>query len=301
MAFSATAAVPSKAALSFEKFSVLDQGRHGACVTFASAAALNYVLDKPNHVSPLCSLELGNTLEKSSYYPSGWDGSFGPIVLDQFMRFGYITMAEQLKGNCGGVKNYPAGNGSDTGNPMSLPEYNRYSNSLLWEQLSSGMASKVFWSPIVTVEDRFNLTESDEAYDGGKALLKVKQAILNNKNNIKNIVTIGFLLYGDICHAGACGKHNAQSDTWAMTSSIKDLLKRGLGPDAGHEVTIIGYDDDAIAVDQNGISHQGLLTIRNSWGAKNGDKGNYYMTYDYFKTFVDEVQKISKVTLDLNN
>ena len=55
---------------------------------------------------------------------------------------------------------------------------------------------------------------------------------------------------------------------------------------------IVGYDDDAVAVDQQGRKYQGLFTLRNSWGQSIGDKGNFYMSYDYFKTLADEVQRI---------
>src|SRR5437879_1335677 len=42
---------------------VLDQGKHGSCVTFATTAAIDAVLGKGDYVSQLCSLELGSTLE----------------------------------------------------------------------------------------------------------------------------------------------------------------------------------------------------------------------------------------------
>lgn len=296
----ANAAVPSQATLNFDKFPVLNQGQHGSCVTFASAAAFNYLLGKPDYVSSLCSLELGHTLEKNGYYPSGWDGSFGPIVLDQFLRFGYVKTSDQTMYGCAGVKTYPSNNGRDTGNPISLTEYKQRSQTLLFEQLSIDTGARVYWSPIVSMEERFNF-DGTTTYDGQKALMQVKQAIANNTGSTKSIVTIGTLLYGDLCHAGACAKHNAQDDTWAMTSNIKNMLNRGFGPDAGHEIAIIGYDDNAVSVDRDGRSHKGLFTIRNSWGTQAGDKGNYYMTYDYFMTFVDEAQKVSRVVITLSD
>ena len=61
---------------------------------------------------------------------------------------------------------------------------------------------------------------------------------------------------------------------------------------AGHEMIITGYDDRAVAIDDHGRAHKGLLTLRNSWGALAGDKGDFYMSYDYFKAFVMEVQRI---------
>lgn len=40
---------------------------------------------------------------------------------------------------------------------------------------------------------------------------------------------------------------------------------------SGHEVVIVGYDDE-----------QKLLKIRNSWSAKSGENGDFYMTYEFF-------------------
>ena len=272
-------------------------------MTFASAAALNYVLDKSEseRVSPLCSLALGKTLASSGYYPSGWEGSFGPIVLDQFMRFGYITLSNQTKNGCAGKYEYPLNNERDEGNPMSLSNYKQYSKSLMWETRSINTGHRVYWSPILTMEQRFEIENSGEQYDGEKVLTDVKKALLNNNSDTKSIVTIGTMLYGDLCHAGACAKRNAQDDTWAMSGNIKHMLRMGVGPDAGHEIAIVGYDDNATAVDREGFTHKGLLTIRNSWGEKTGDKGNFYMTYDYFKMFVDEVQKVSKIVITVND
>ncbi len=36
--------------------------------------------------------------------------------------------------------------------------------------------------------------------------------------------------------------------------------------------------------------------IRNSWGDEVGDHGNYYMTYDFFKKFVMDIQDIINST-----
>ena len=61
---------------------------------------------------------------------------------------------------------------------------------------------------------------------------------------------------------------------------------------AFHEMVITGYDDKAIATDKQGRTYQGLLTMRNSWGSDAGDNGNFYMSYDYFKALMIEVQRI---------
>jgi C1A family cysteine protease len=42
----------------------------------------------------------------------------------------------------------------------------------------------------------------------------------------------------------------------------------------GHEVAIVGYDDE-----------KKLYTVANSWGANWGDKGFFYMPYEYVENF----------------
>ncbi|KAB8031886.1 C1 family peptidase [Fluviispira multicolorata] len=42
---------------------------------------------------------------------------------------------------------------------------------------------------------------------------------------------------------------------------------------AGHEIVIIGFDDT-----------QKLFKIRNSWGTRVGESGNYYMSYNFFNS-----------------
>jgi len=64
---------------------------------------------------------------------------------------------------------------------------------------------------------------------------------------------------------------------------------------------ITGYDDLAVAIDDQGRIHKGLLTLRNSWGKNVGDHGDFYMSYDYFKLLVLEVQQINSSANNANN
>ena len=48
-------------------------------------------------------------------------------------------------------------------------------------------------------------------------------------------------------------------------------------------------------VDENGREYQGLIKVRNSWGDRIGDQGNFYMTYDYFRALVIELQRIRQI------
>jgi C1A family cysteine protease len=95
---------------------------------------------------------------------------------------------------------------------------------------------------------------------------------------------------------GAVGTHNAKDDTWVLTPEIaRDIyLRPQFG---GHEMVITGYDDNAASVDDQGREHKGLFTLRNSWGDQFGDKGNFYMSYDYFKVLSIEVQRIRAIEM----
>lgn len=266
--------LPASVDLGMENVPVLDQGAHGSCATFANTAAINAVLGNGDYVSQLCHLSLGKFLEKQSYYPSGWDGSFAPIVLDQITRFGIISIQNQKTNSCGQLKEYPLMDPKNQGHAMSLRDF---------KTLSEDITDKVYWTQILSVYERFTslLTENNKV---DNVLNSVKQFLAKGSR-----VTFGtFIVISPYCSAGACASYRAQQDTWALT---KEIETPPYGT-AGHEMIIIGYDDNAIAVDGAGNKHQGLLTLRNSWGTEVGNQGDFYMTYDYFKKFVMEAQAI---------
>ena len=269
--------LPASVMLGMNDVPVLDQGRHGSCVTFATTAAINAVLGKGDYVSQLCSLELGSYLENKGYMPSGWNGSFGPWVLDQYMRFGVVSKQNQLTKSCADVKEYPVNDGFSEGNPMSVDSF---------RDMSENLSAKMYWYPLMNEFQRFETrySDTDQTF---KVLNQVKEALSKG-----NRVTFGtFLVINPYCSAGACASFKAKQDTWALTKDI-ELPPFETG---GHEMVIIGYDDNAFATDNEGKKHQGLLTLRNSWGVEAGDHGNYYMTYDYFMKFAGEVQVIAEI------
>jgi len=51
----------------------------------------------------------------------------------------------------------------------------------------------------------------------------------------------------------------------------------------GHAVLAVGYKDDANNNDQ------GYVFVRNSWSASWGDKGYFYLPYDYFSNYVTDM------------
>lgn len=269
--------LPTKIDLGMNGTPILDQGMHGSCVTFANTGALDAALGKGDYISQTCNLALGNTLEKEGYVPSGWNGSWGPMVLAQITDFGIVTRDDERDNGCGGLNSYPGSNPYEEGEPMSIHDFHG---------MSHNMSLDTSWSPIVTVEDVF----ADE-YNSNDMVQSVKIALAN-----KHRITFGVLLDVYVGEAGAVGKYKAHwgFDTWMMTPRIEDDLKNG-DINAGHELIIYGYDDDAVVEDEEGNKQKGLFLIRNSWGKFAGYEGNYFMTYDYFKTMSMEAQKILDV------
>lgn len=270
--------LPSHVQRGMNNVPVLDQGRHGSCVTFAVTAAIDALIGKGDYISQLCSLELGTYLEKEGYYPSGWNGSLDHIVLNQIEEFGFVNKQKQLEGLCAGVKEYPINDENNEGKSINLETYKPLSETL--------DTSNTFFisDPLLTIMQRF---ESDS--ETKKALMGVKKFLASKDTRINTGLVFGVLLPVRYCSAGACGTFRKKDDTWALTDAMKndDHLEFG-----GHEMIITGYDDQAVAVDHEGKKHYGLLTLRNSWGDDVGDSGNYYMTYDFFKSFVLDVEKL---------
>lgn len=273
--------LPSKANVGMNRTPVLDQGQHGSCVTFANTAAIDALLGKGDEVSQLCSLALGNYLESRGYYPSGWEGSLSGVVLNQMLQYGYIDTDTQKTKTCGGLSAYPV-NSSDIGSPMSLDEYHA---------LSQNLNENIYYRSIMTLYDRFAWKNEDK--QSAEILKQVKKSIVNNSNSIdsksEGRLTFAVMLPVSHCSAGACGSYHAKFDTWTLTDAIKQDSNPTL---AGHEMVITGYDDTAIVRDDEGKIHKGVLKLRNSWGSNAGDKGNYYMTYDFFRQYLIEVQEI---------
>ena len=270
--------LPKRVALGMNNVPVLDQGSYGTCVTFASTAALDAALNQGDYISQLCSLQLGNYLEENGYNPSGWDGSFGRYVLSQIESSGIISKKREHTAGCGGLTSYPTQGDSIPETSMNPEEF---------YQLSENINNKVSWSPILDIYTAMDRVDTNKIVDD------IKQALHEHDR-----VTFGVLLLDfDLGLMGAVGSHHGNFDTWVLTPEIaRDIyLRPSFG---GHEMIITGYDDDAVATDEQGNQHKGLLTLRNSWGDSIGDKGDFYMSYDYFKVLVIEAQRIRTMPAD---
>ena len=268
---------PMKVELGMNNVPVLNQGMHGTCTTFANTAAIDAVLKKGDYVSQLCLLQLGNYLEKNSFINSGWEGAWGRTVLSQIEIHGVLSKEQQKGHGCGGLVEYPLNDTEDVQTPMSLEDYH---------QISENLNEHVPWTPVL---DAFEAVL--DRVDTNKTLNEVKAAL-----NAGDRLTFGVLLLDlEMGLAGAVGKNKTNYDTWVLTPEIaRDVY---LNPNYGaHEMVITGYDDNAVAVDDEGREYRGLLMLRNSWGDKVGDQGDFYMSYDFFKLLVIEVQRIRNLT-----
>jgi hypothetical protein len=281
-----TSKLPVRIDLGMNGVPVLDQGQHGACVTFANTAAVDAVLKKGDYISQLCNLELGSSLEQQSYLPSGWMGSSGPYVLNQLLEFGIVSKETQKTQSCAGIKEYPQDDPYNTGNPINLDEFHQLSEPL------NNANSAVYWEPVLTPVQRLAWDDAKKDKEAEKTLLKIKRALAKQTHDTQVRLTFSVLLATSHCSAGACGRYHATDDTWALTQAIINDPNPSIG---FHEMIITGYDDKAVAIDNEGTTHTGLLMLRNSWGTDVGDQGNFYMTYDYFKQFIFEIQKVIAV------
>lgn len=271
--------LPNQIQLGMNNVPVLDQGRHGSCVTFANTAALDAVLKQGDHISQLCSLQLGNYLEENGYGTSGWDGSWGRTVLSQIESFGIVNKHRQRTAGCGGLTDYPTDDETTPDSEINLEDFH---------SLSENINNQISWSPILDA-----YTAITDRVDTDRTINEIKKALKEQDR-----VTFGVLLLDfDLGVVGAVGSYHGNYDTWVLTPEIaRDIYLNPMF--GGHEMIITGYDDNAIATDEQGRQHKGLFTLRNSWGDSVGDKGNFYMSYDYFKVLVIEAQRIRSMPAD---
>lgn len=281
-------ALPPAVNLGMNGVPVLDQGTQGTCETFAISAAMDALLGKGDYISQLCSLELGDSLTNYNYAASGWTGAYSDLIAQQMITFGVVPKDTQANEGCAGVHDYPMDAREGHGTPISLDEY--HSKSVAINQT-------IFSSAVVTGKTRRlwleNADPSKPDAQATNALTRIKAALIHPTPGSKSLVALGIYFPMGICHVGACGALHYAEDTWTYSNSISHSTNLQLG---AHEVVVIGYDDNAIVKDLDGSTHQGVLIVRNSWGAYAGDHGNYYVSYDYFMRFFSEVTIISAVT-----
>jgi hypothetical protein len=262
--------LPRKVDLGMQGTPVLNQGRHGSCVTFAVTGALDALLGAGDYISQLCNLELGSQLAIEGKQPySGWDGNYASLVLEQIDNYGIISQMQQKMHGCAGLNEYPLNAPNDIGNPMPVAEFT---------VLSIPIKKLYSWEVLLFHEGWLLPNHTMD-----EVIARVKQELVKG-----NRLTFGVLLDTKLGYAGAMGTYHYPNDTWMLTPQI---IQDGMNGKitAGHDMVIIGYNDDALVYDNNGQVSQGILILRNSWSSLVGDHGNYYVSYDYFKYFTQEL------------
>ena len=124
-----------------------------------------------------------------------------------------------------------------------------------------GIATDEAW-PYSTNFLKFRLKPSKDAY-ATAGEFKVKETVqLGSLDDVRaalakgQTVAFGFLVYQSIGQVGRDG--------------VMPMPAAGEQPVGGHAVLAVGYDDQ-----------KRQLIVRNSWGAGWGDKGYFYMPYDF--------------------
>lgn len=273
LAMTVESASPSQVQLGMNGVPVLDQGQHGTCVTFATTGALDAVLGHTDYISQLCNLELGAYLEHyDEEHPSGWDGSYNEIVLDQIKKYGIITQDFQKTHGCAQVYAYPVA-GEDTGRPMKISDFVKSSKKIM-DHLS--------WQTLLSSSDALS-SQKVTAH----VLANTKKAISHGHR-----VIFGVLVDTDETGLGIiAGHYKVPHDTFVVSNQVSNDVIAGT-IQAAHALIITGYDDMAVVKDSDNVSHKGVLTLRNSWGSNAGDQGTYYMSYDYFKLLLLEAEEL---------
>lgn len=182
---------------------VLDQGAYGTCVTFASTAVLDALLNKGDFVDQQCSLAhnlfLGNDLWDGAYYASE--------VIDPLKKHGVVQ-----KNKCSAK--YPS--------PSVKVKTEDYKN-LVSKDVSVSDVSLKYYKGI-------NLNNVRQALDSGHRIAVGFQL----KGNSDPITVQGF----DVKVDG----RKYKGGLWAckQAGSTKNYCGFAM---AGHEVVIVGYDD----------------------------------------------------------
>ncbi len=265
--------MPKQIELGMNDVPVLNQGNHGSCVIFATTAALDAAINKGDYVSQICQLSLGRYIENNGHAPSGWNGTFARNILSELELFGFISKDIQRTNGCAGLTEYPE-SGEDLLNEESVAEFHKFSEKLIDNNIS--------WTSILDIFEAGLDSINEE-----QLLLETKKAIFAGDRIIIGAILIDY----EKGVVGAQGTYKNKYDSWVLSSeTIKDISSQR--DYVGHALLITGYNDNAISIDDKGISHRGLLTLRNSWGSNIGDKGDFYMSYDYFKALVIEAQRV---------
>lgn len=270
-----SSSLPKQIQLGMNNVPVLDQGTHGTCATFASIGALDAMLERGNYISPLCLLSLNEYLSTHARTHTLWDGGFPKQIFNIISMFGIINIDNQHQFGCGGLTEYPQ---HELQNYPELSVDNYY-------QISENLAENAPYHT-TNIFDIFQFINDEKSI---KTIESDAKLALAHGDRL----TLGIILVPDEV-VGAHGSFHQKGDSWVLSQNVKNYFQTG-GSIAGHALIITGYDDNAVAIDDEGKKHKGLFTVRNSWGENSGDHGDYYVSYDYFRSLIADLIRIRKL------
>jgi len=279
----------------------LDQAQTNACVTFSSTAALDilaangkdlyscYMSLRLGHAISLNTILASTTLKKIlrfaqiDSFDNPWNGAEGIVVLKQFEDFGLVKIKDKNSQN--GLFGT-----AEKRQPLNIKQLNKF---------------------IKIPNYKCNLLFHDRVCDIQKAFPTIADFINTIKKEIDkgNLVSIGIALASGFqnSNSGMIGNtkivngegiftnkkqsNPADYNTWCSSKALGKYIKKNMQDDnmvGSHQMIIIGYIDNL--KDPN----EGVLILRNSWGAKCGDNGNNYVTYKYAYRLSDELVSVEK-------
>ncbi|APJ03173.1 C1 family peptidase [Silvanigrella aquatica] len=192
--------------LGMENVPVLDQGRHGTCVTFAATAALDAKLKIGDYIDQQCSLALNKYLGNDY-----WNGAYDATeILAPLKEHGIIP-----KGKCFGVK-YANPNQTVDTKTYESKSIKNYSDKFSYEFVKKA-----------------NLNTVKSALKNGYRV--AIGTALTATNDPISVNGFNAIIQGD--------DTSYRGGLWAcqQKSSTTNYCKE---QNAGHEVVVIGYDDN---------------------------------------------------------
>ena len=126
-----------------------------------------------------------------------------------------------------------------------------------------GVCSETYWPYI---EDKFKDRPPLLAYQKAKPVEISEYKSLSTLMQIKSVLASGYpVVFGIIVYDSFESEEVAKNGIVPMPGKDDGCI-------GGHAVTMVGYDDNKKCV-----------IVRNSWGTDWGDKGYFYLPYDYVK------------------
>ena len=295
------------------KHPVFQQGKNGVCVTYAITAALNILYkNAENKISKICSLNLGQWLSQQpahffannkqtnplvynaismlknlgiNNYRSGWDGSYGYVVLSQLSSYGTVSNTSENLQQCGHPPKRAQNSAHITEAPsaVSLKEY----------QDLQGRNKHYAWQTFCRPDkpcQRDTIQKIKQAIDKGNLVVisAILPKIRTNATSFKyypNLSKARPEITGDKLFL-----EKIENNVFAYTESLYECMSNRLCKQNsfGHAMMLYGYAEDP---DEPG---NGIFYLRNSWGKRAGDIGDYYMTYNYADKLLYEAYEISR-------